>query len=72
MNVMYWYTIHAQTISQYIVQCTHFLICVFFQQNMKGAFEVWRQSLVMTYVEFIMHGSFVCTLVAMKDLPLAM
>ena len=34
MNVMYWYTIHAQTIRQYIVQGTHFSICVFFQQNM--------------------------------------
>jgi len=68
---MYWYTIHAQTISQYIVQCTHFLICIFFQQNMKEAFEVRRQPLVMTYVEFIMYGNFVCTLVAMKALPSA-
>ena len=68
---MYWYTIHAQTISQYIVQCTHFLICIFFQQNMKEAFEVRRQPLVMTYAEFIMCGIFLCTLVAMKALPSA-
>ena len=39
---------------------------------MKEAFEVWRQPLVMTYVKIIIQGSFVCTLVAMKDLPLAM
>jgi len=38
---------------------------------MKEAFEVRRQPLLMTYVEFIMHGSFVCTLVAMKALPSA-